>query len=117
MSKETITISAKGRPLGRLATEVALLLRGKNKPDFALNKPGDCVVVIENIKEVKITGRKFKEKTYTSHTGWPGGFKRVTMEQIASKKGLEEILRMAVSGMLPKNRLRKDHLKRLTFKN
>ncbi|MDP2951647.1 MAG: uL13 family ribosomal protein [bacterium] len=58
MERETITISAKNRPLGRLATEVALLLRGKNKPDFVLNKPGDCVVVIENIKEVKITGRK-----------------------------------------------------------
>jgi len=116
MAETIITISAKNKPLGRLATEAALILRGKNRPDFAWNKVFSDKVVIKDLSEIKITGKKLTGKTYTSHTGWPGGFKRKSMAEIIAKKGLEEVVRRAIAGMLPKNRLRKEHLKRLSFK-
>lgn len=116
MKRETHKIDAKGRILGRLAVEIAILLRGKHRPSYVPYKDDGDVVFVENISEIKVTGRKFKEKVYYHHTGWPGGFKSQTMEEMVQKKGFQEVLRKAVFGMLPKNKLRDRQMKRLKFK-
>lgn len=98
--------------LGRTATKVAALLMGKNKPYFAKNMDcGDYVVII-NAKKVKVTGNKEKNKVYTSYSGYSGGLKSARLEEVRAKKPTE-IMRHAVSGMLPKNKLRDQFLKRL----
>ena len=98
--------------LGRTATKVAALLMGKNKSYFAKNMDcGDYVVII-NAKRVKVTGNKEKNKVYTSYSGYSGGLKSARLEEVRAKKPTE-IMRHAVSGMLPKNKLRDQFLKRL----
>ncbi|MBI2103431.1 50S ribosomal protein L13 [Candidatus Woesebacteria bacterium] len=105
-------IDAEGKVLGRIATDAARLLIGKHKPNYAPHLDmGDYVVVI-NVKEVKVTGRKEKQKVYRSHSGYPGGFKEVKFSALI-KKSPEKVIEYAVSGMLPKNRLRDDRLRRL----
>lgn len=91
------------------------MLRGKEKPDFAPHKDEGDFVVVENIARIKITGRKLKGKVYRHHTGYPGGLKEISMEQLIEKKGMGEVLKRAVWGMLPKNKLRAKMIKRLTF--
>jgi len=113
MKRETHTIDATGRPLGRLAVEVATLLNGKHKPTFVPYKDEGDFVVVKNIDKMKITGKKFKQKLYSHHTGYPGGFRQATMEEVVAKKGMSEILKRAVFGMLPKNKLRAGRMKRL----
>ena len=105
-------VDADGKTLGRLATRVAILLRGKNKPIFAPHQDtGDFVVVI-NAKKVALTGKKWKEKVYVHHSGYPGGLKMATAEKIAEKKP-ERLITMAVQGMLPKTKLGKKLIKKL----
>jgi large subunit ribosomal protein L13 len=106
------TIDAKNKILGRLAVEIANLLRGKNKPSFVpyLNK-GDKVTVI-NTDEIKVSGQKLKNKIYWRHSGYPGGIKQITFER-AMEKDSREVLRRAVYGMLPKNKLRDKIIKNL----
>jgi large subunit ribosomal protein L13 len=105
-------VDADGKTLGRLATRVAILLRGKNKPIFAPHQDtGDFVVVI-NAKKVYLTGKKWKEKIYTHHSGYPGGLKQASAEKIAEKKP-ERLITMAVQGMLPKTKLGKKLIKKL----
>ncbi|MBP1723152.1 MAG: ribosomal protein bacterial type [Deltaproteobacteria bacterium] len=105
-------VDADGKTLGRLATRVAILLRGKNKPIFAPHQDtGDFVVVI-NAKKVFLTGKKWKEKIYTHHSGYPGGLKQASAEKIAEKKP-ERLITMAVQGMLPKTKLGKKLIKKL----
>ena len=105
-------IDAKDQILGRLSTKVANLLRGKEKTTFAPNIDiGDYVVVI-NAKDIRVTGKKMEQKIYYRHTGYPGGLKQKTLKEL--KKGKpEDVIRKAVSGMLPKNKLRNLWLKRL----
>lgn len=105
-------VDADGRTLGRLATRVAILLRGKNKPIFAPHQDtGDFVVVI-NAKKVALTGKKWKEKIYFHHSGYPGGLKEASAEKIRDKKP-ERLITMAVQGMLPKTKLGKKLIKKL----
>jgi len=105
-------VDADGKTLGRLATRVAILLRGKNKPIYAPHQDtGDFVVVI-NAKKVFLTGKKWKEKIYTHHSGYPGGLKQASAEKIAEKKP-ERLITMAVQGMLPKTKLGKKLIKKL----
>jgi large subunit ribosomal protein L13 len=105
-------VDADGRTLGRLATRVAILLRGKNKPIFAPHQDtGDFVVVI-NAKKVSLTGKKWKEKIYVHHSGYPGGLKEASAEKIREKKP-ERLITMAVQGMLPKTKLGKKLIKKL----
>jgi len=105
-------VDADGRTLGRLATRVAILLRGKNKPIFAPHQDtGDFVVVI-NAKKVALTGKKWKEKIYVHHSGYPGGLKEASAEKIRDKKP-ERLITMAVQGMLPKTKLGKKLIKKL----
>lgn len=111
--EKVIVVKAAGKPLGRLAVEIAGILRGKNQPDFSPHKDSGYFVKVEEVEKIKITGGKLKKKIYFHHSGWPGGFKKETMEEVLEKKGAGELLRRAVWGMLPKNKLRRRQIKRL----
>ena len=102
--------------LGRLASKIALLLMGKNKPTFVRHLDEGDSVVVENIEHLKITGDKMNNKIYYSHSQYPGGLKDIKLKDFIVKKGLPEVLRKAVFGMLPSNKLRYGRMKRLTIK-
>lgn len=114
MERKTHTIDATGKVLGRLAVEISLLLRGKNKPGFAPHKDDGDFVTVTNAGKIKITGNKMEQKNYYGHSGYPGGFKVVSMKKVFDKNP-GEVLRKAIMGMLPKNRLRAQQIKRLKF--
>ena len=104
VSKEWVLIDAENETLGRLASKVAYILRGKNKTNFTPHvDTGDNVVII-NAEKVKLTGNKVEEKEYVRHTGYPGG-QRFAASKLLFSKQPTEVVRMAVSGMLPKTRL------------
>jgi len=105
-------INAEGKILGRLATEVADLLRGKKKPQFTSHlDTGDFVVVV-NAEKVKVTGRKLDQKTYYSHSQYPGGIKAETLKDLLERKP-EEVIKRAVWGMIPKGKLGRAVYKKL----
>jgi large subunit ribosomal protein L13 len=105
-------IDAEGRVLGRLATEVADLIRGKRKPQFTSHlDTGDFVVVV-NAEKVKVTGRKLEQKKYYSHSLYPGGIKEETLKDLLAKKP-EEVIKKAVWGMVPKGKLGRALYKKL----
>jgi len=105
-------IDATNKSLGRLAVIIANFLRGKNKPNFVpYADRGDYVTVI-NTDKIKITGRKLKQKIYWRHSGYPGGIKGIKLEDLMSKDS-RKVVRKAVWGMLPKNKLRSQMIKRL----
>ncbi len=108
-------IDATNKPLGRLASEIAIILRGKNKPSFnpAIDA-GDYVEVI-NCDKVKFTGKKFEQKEYIWHTNYPGGLKRKKIKDVF-RVDPGKVLKEAVWGMLPKNKLRDKMIKRLKTK-
>jgi large subunit ribosomal protein L13 len=108
-------VDAENKSLGRLAVEVAILLRGKNKPDFVPYKDVGDTVVIKNIDKMKFTGNKLENKRYFRFTGYLGNMKRTTLKEFLVKKGPKEVLRTAVMGMLTKNKLRSKQIKRLRF--
>ena len=112
MKRNTYTIDATDKPLGRLATEIAILLRGKHKPDFMPSKDMGDFVVVKNIDKIKVTGKKLKQKIYYRHSGFPGGMKEIPMETLF-KRSPKGVLQRAVWGMLPKNKLRPKQIKRL----
>jgi large subunit ribosomal protein L13 len=114
IKRETHTIDALGKPLGRLATQVAVLLRGKSKPSFVPYKDVGDFVIIKNVEKIKFTGKKFDDKIYYRHTGYLGGLKQRTMKELYIKAP-SEVLRKAVMGMLTKNKLRARQIKRLKF--
>ena len=110
--RKWLVVDAKDQVLGRLATKVARIIRGKNKPSFTPNADtGDFVVVI-NASMVKVTGKREFLKNYLHHTGYPGGLKSRSYEEIMAKKP-EFIIENAVKGMLPKNRLGRQLFKKL----
>ncbi len=105
-------INAEGKVLGRLATQVAILLRGKHKPTFApFVDTGDFVVII-NADKVVVTGKKTSQKEYYSHSGYPGGLKTEVLQDLLAKKP-EEVIKRAVWGMIPKNKLGRAVYKKL----
>ena len=105
-------VDANGKTLGRLASRVAILLRGKHKPTFTPHMDvGDFVVVV-NADKVALTGNKWKQKLYIHHSGYPGGLKSISAEKMKEKKP-ERLITMAVQGMLPKNKLGRKILKKL----
>jgi large subunit ribosomal protein L13 len=116
MERKTHTINAEGKVLGRLAVEVALLLRGKNKPNFVLNQDMGDFVNVENIRKMKITGKKLEQKKYYHHSGYLGNLKETFMKKLFEENPAE-ILRKAVYGMIPSNKLRAGQLKRLKIKD
>ena len=104
VSKGWILIDAENEVLGRLASKVAFILRGKDKTNFTPHvDTGDNVIII-NAEKVKLTGNKINDKEYVRHTGYPGGQRFATPKLLLSKKPTE-VIRLAVSGMLPKNKL------------
>jgi len=113
--RKTHTIDATGKSLGRLAVEVAVLLRGKNKPNFVPYMDMGDVVIIKNADKIKYTGDKIENKKYFRFTGYLGNMKTTTLKEFLIKKGPTEVLRTAVMGMLTKNTLRDRQIKRLKF--
>ena len=112
VKRDWYLVDAKDKVLGRLATKVARVLYGKNKKTFMPNiDMGDYVVII-NAKYIKITGKKIDNKVYYRHTGYPGGIKKQTLKELLDQNP-EEVIRKAVKGMLPKNKLSKGVFKRL----
>lgn len=105
-------IDLKDQTLGRAATKIAELLMGKNKSYFVRNMDCGDYVVVTNAKDFVTTGNKEKQKTYTNYSGFPGGLRKETLGKLRQRKP-EEVIRHAVSGMLPKNKLRDQALKRL----
>jgi large subunit ribosomal protein L13 len=108
----TINLDATGQSLGRLASQIAVLLQDKNKATFEPNKAGTTTVVVNNFSKINFKGNKPKTKIYYKHTGYIGHLKETTLEKMWEKDP-ERILKMAVRGMLPKNKLRDRRLKRL----
>ncbi|KND48976.1 MAG: large subunit ribosomal protein L13 [Parcubacteria bacterium C7867-005] len=110
------TIDATGKKPGRLATELAVLLMGKNRTDYSRNKIPDMDIEVTNAGAMSFDSKKLIDKKYATHSGYPGGIKLQSMEKMIAKKGGKEVLRMAVLGMLPKNKLRAQMMKNLTIK-
>lgn len=105
VEKNWVVVDADGKVLGRLASEVAKVIRGKHKPGYSPNVDcGDNVIVI-NSDKVKLTGNKWTDKVYISHTGYPGGQKSTTPKEIVDRKSSTILVERAVRGMLPKSRL------------
>lgn len=105
-------VDAKNQILGRLASQVAGLLIGKAKPNFASYLDGGDFVVVINAGKIKVTGRKMAQKKYYRHSGYPGGFKEITLGK-QMEKDPRKVIRHAVKGMLPKNKHQKPRLARL----
>lgn len=106
-------IDASNKAIGRVASEAATFLMGKNTPEFQRNKTPDVKVTILNASKAKISQKKKKEKKYQRYSGYPGGLKTRTMEEVITKKGYREVFEKAVRGMLPANKLRKGMMKNL----
>ncbi|MBI5025270.1 MAG: 50S ribosomal protein L13 [Nitrospirae bacterium] len=112
VEKKWHLVDASGMILGRLASKVATILRGKDKPIFTPHvDTGDFVIVI-NAEKTVFTGNKLQNKIYSRHSGYPGGLKQETLKDLMKRKP-EKVITMAVWGMLPKNRLGRDQLKKL----
>jgi large subunit ribosomal protein L13 len=97
-------VDAQGKVLGRMASEIAKVLRGKNKPIFTPNADAGDFVIVINARGVKLTGQKLQKKVYYRHTEYPGGIRERTAEKMLEEKP-EDLVLLAVKGMLPKNRL------------
>lgn len=106
-------IDASGRTLGRVASEAASILLGKKSVEFVKYRVLPVSVTIENAKKLWLPERRIKGKSYTHYTGYPGGLRITSMANLIEKKGVSEILRRAVDGMIPRNKLRKERMKRL----
>lgn len=105
-------IDAEDKVLGRLATEVATILRGKHKPIYTPHvDTGDFVIII-NADKIKLTGKKLEQKQYKYHTGYPGGLKTISYDRMIEEKP-EKVIQLAVKGMLPKNRLGRQMIKKM----
>ena len=107
-----LVVDANGQTLGRLATQIADTLRGKRKPEYTPHcDVGDFVVVV-NAEKIAVTGNKRQEKRYYRHSGFPGGLRSRSFEEMIERRP-EEVLRLAVKGMLPRNRLGRQQLRKL----
>jgi large subunit ribosomal protein L13 len=114
MERETHKIDASGKVLGRLASEIVVLLRGKHKPFFVPHKDMGDFVLVKNVSQLRFTGKKMDQKKYYHHSGYLGGLKETPLKTLFEKRP-EEVLKRAVYGMLPKNKLRPKQIKRLKF--
>ena len=101
---EWYLVDATDKILGRLATQIANVLRGKNKPIFTPHADTGDFIIVTNAEKVKLTGKKLENKRYYRHSGYPGGFRVRTAQEVLKKKP-EDLIMLAVKGMLPKNRL------------
>jgi len=112
IEREWLLVNAEGKTLGRLASQIAQVLKGKHKPIYSPHLDcGDFVIVV-NAEKVQVTGRKLDQKMYYRHTGYPGGIRSISLRNQLQKHP-ERVLQAAVRGMLPKNRLGRRMLKKL----
>ena len=112
ITREWYVVDAEGKTLGRVASEIAKVLRGKNKPIFTPHMDcGDNVIVI-NAEKITVTGKKMDQKVYYHHSGWVGGMKTATLKEKLAKKP-EDVMYLAVKGMLPKGPLGRSMIKKL----
>jgi large subunit ribosomal protein L13 len=111
------TIDATGKSLGRVASEAASILLGKKSVNYVQNEVLPMEVTIENASKMKMTEKRIAMKEYYSYTGYPGGLRTTSMQMVIDKKGISEVLYTAVDGMIPRNKLRKERMKRLTIKD
>ena len=109
-------LDCSGKRLGRLSVQVANILRGKNKPEYTPNSDVGDFVVLVNAKNIEVTGNKSENKIYFRHTGYPGGIKKISFKD-QLEKDPEKIIRDAVKGMLPKNKLNRQIIKKLKVYN
>ncbi|MBU6490593.1 50S ribosomal protein L13 [Patescibacteria group bacterium] len=109
----TYTIDATDRTLGRVASEAAHALLGKRSVRFAKNQTLPMQVIIENVSKLHLTERRMKGKVYTRYTGYPGGLREVRMDEMIAKKGIEEVVKKTVDGMIPRNKLRAPRMRNL----
>jgi large subunit ribosomal protein L13 len=112
IEKKWYSIDAEGKTLGRLASEIATLLRGKHKPFFTPHMDAGDYVVVVNAAKVVLTGEKLEKKVYYRHSGYVGGLKKTTAKEMLQKRP-ENLIRLAVKGMLPKNSLGRRQLAKL----
>jgi large subunit ribosomal protein L13 len=112
MTKE-YTIDASGKVLGRVASEAAALLNGKSSTEFVKHRVEDVIVKIVHASQIKVTGNKMKESVHKSFSGYPSGLKERTLAYVVENKGFSEIIKHAVLGMLPKNKLQDIRMKNL----
>ena len=110
--RDWVVVDAAGKTLGRLATQIADALRGKRKPEYTPHcDVGDFVVVV-NAERIAVTGDKLQQKRYYRHSGYPGGIRSRTLQEMLDRRP-EEVIRLAVKGMLPRNRLARQQLRKL----
>ncbi len=112
IERKWYVVDATDQPLGRVASEVAKVLRGKHKPTFTPHMDTGDFVIVVNAEKVKLTGKKWDKKMYYRHTGYPGGLKEMNYDKLRAKAP-EMIIELAVKGMLPKNTLGRAQLKKL----
>lgn len=112
IKRDWFVVDAEGQILGRIASQIAHRLRGKHKPEFAPHMDNGDFIVVVNAEKVKVTGNKLSDKFYHHHTGYPGGLRSASLSDMLERKP-EEVIRAAVRGMLPKNRLGRAMLKKL----
>lgn len=112
IKREWHVVDASGQILGRTATEIAILLRGKHKPQFTPHMDTGDFVVVVNAEKIRVTGKKMEQKIYYRHSGYLGGLKEMNLETLLARKPEEAIMK-AVKGMLPRNKLGKVMLKKL----
>ncbi len=108
-----VEIDAKDAVVGRLATIITKILRGKNKNTFSPHVDHGDFVIVKNVEKIRFTGNKFQNKKYYRHTGYPGGIKEITPEKLSEKNKPEEVLKLAVKRMLPSGVLSKNQLSKL----
>ena len=112
VARDWYVVDAEGKTLGRLATRIADTLRGKNKPQYTPHTDTGDFVIVVNAEKIAVTGKKLDEKLYRRHSGYPGGLKeRPLREELARRP--TEVIRKAVKGMLPRNRLARQQLRKL----
>jgi large subunit ribosomal protein L13 len=112
ITRDWVIVDASDKILGRLASQIAQRLRGKHKPEFAPHMDAGDFVVVVNAEKVQVTGRKLDQKIYYRHSGWIGGLKETVLKDMMATKPTQVLIK-AVKGMLPKNRLGRQMLKKL----
>ena len=114
MKRSTYTIDAAGKVLGRLASQIAILLRGKHKKNFQPNIDMGDFVIVKNVDMIRVTGKKMEKKKYYRHSEYMGGLKEISLKDIFAKNP-GQVLKLAVQRMMPKNKLTRQQIKRLKF--
>jgi large subunit ribosomal protein L13 len=107
------TIDAAGKSLGRVASEAASILLGKKSASYVQNEVLPVEVEVVNVGSLKMSEKRIANKVYTHYTGYPGGLRETSMQMMMDKKGMVEVFKKTVDGMIPRNKLRKERMKRL----